>query len=65
MEIKGDELWIALPKEARIEQLTWSYDTLVVPLWAAEIIRDQLVSILSQGSMIDFDGLSKEPRGFA
>jgi len=48
MEIRGDEVWISLPKEARIEHETWSWDTLVIPLWAAETLRDELVRSLVQ-----------------
>lgn len=48
MEIKGDEVWISLPKEARLVEENWSWPTLVIPLWAAETLRDELVRSLLQ-----------------
>jgi len=48
MEIRGDEVWISLPKEARMVGESWSWDTLVIPMWAAETLRDELVRSLVQ-----------------
>jgi len=48
MEIRGDEVWISIPKEARIIAETWSRENLVIPMWAAEALRDELVRSLVQ-----------------
>ncbi len=48
MEMRENEVRFSLPKEARVEHDTWSWDTLVLPVWSVETLRDELNHYLGQ-----------------